>query len=187
MWIIFKRQSVNEKKMVQQPEENIRAFNARLTGTAEMCGMLVKCNTCQVDISYRDEVVRQIIITGMFNLDIRQRILSRTKVGELPTLSALVEYIAAEEASVTESHHLQSPASASLSAVRRSPSSYKNIKKPCNYCGGPRHSPSNSLEERKKICRAFGKSCAKCGKPNHLSNVCKSSQPESIKYKSIIR
>ena len=80
--------------MVQQPEENIRAFNARLTGTAEMCGMLVKCNTCQVDISYRDEVVRQIIITGMFNLDIRQRILSRTKVGELPTLSALVEYIA---------------------------------------------------------------------------------------------
>ena len=38
-----------------------------------MCGMSVKCITCQVDISYRDEVVRQIIITGMFNLDVRQR------------------------------------------------------------------------------------------------------------------
>ena len=110
---------MNLYKMVQQPEENIRAFSARLTGTAEMCGMSVKCNTCQVDISYRDEVVRQIIITGMFNLDIRQRVLSRTKTGELPTLSNLVDYIAAEEASVTESHDLHSPASASLGAVRR--------------------------------------------------------------------
>ena len=34
-----------------------------------MCGMSVKCNTCQVDISYRDEVVRQIIISRMFNLN----------------------------------------------------------------------------------------------------------------------
>ena len=104
---------MNLYKMVQQPEENIRAFSARLTGTAEMCGMSVKCNTCQLDISYRDEVVKQIIIHGMFNLDIRQRVLSRTKVGELLTLSALVEYIAAEEASVTESHNLQSSASLS--------------------------------------------------------------------------
>ena len=169
---------MNLYKMVQQSDENIRAFSARLTGTADMCGMSVRCVTCQVDISYRDEVVKQIIITGMFNLDIRQRVLSRTKIGELPTLSTLVEYIAAEEASVTESHDLHRPASASLSAVRRpsTSSSYKNVKKPCNYCGGPRHSPSNSLEDRKKMCRAFGKSCSKCGRPNHLSNVCRSSQ-----------
>ena len=60
-------------KMVQQSKENILAFSAWLTGTAEMCGMSVKCITCQVDISYRDEVVRQIIITGIFNLDVRQR------------------------------------------------------------------------------------------------------------------
>ena len=92
---------MNLDKMVQQPDENIGAFTARLTGTAEMCGMSVKCNTCQVDISYRDEVVKQKIITGMFNPNIKERVLRRMKVDELPTLSALVEYIAAEETSVT--------------------------------------------------------------------------------------
>ena len=108
---------MNLYKMVQQSDENIKAFSARLTGTAEMCGMSVRCVTCRVDISYRDEVVKQIIITGMFNLDIRQRVLSRTKIGELPTLSTLVEYIAAEEVSVTESHHQHSPDSLAQSGL----------------------------------------------------------------------
>ena len=74
----------NLVKMVQQSKENIRAFSARLTGTAEMCGMSVKCITCQVDISYRDEVVRQIIITGMFNLDVRQRVPEQNKDWRAP-------------------------------------------------------------------------------------------------------
>ena len=39
---------MNLYKMIQQPEENIRAFSARLTGTAEMCGMSVKCNTSSI-------------------------------------------------------------------------------------------------------------------------------------------
>ena len=114
----------------------------------------------------------------MFNLDIKQRVLSRTKIGELPTLPPLVEYIAAEEASVTESHDLHSPAFASTS------SSYKNVKKPCNFCGESRHSPSNSLEDRKKMYRAFGKSCNKSGKQNHLSNVCTSPGRHSQPAKS---
>ena len=114
----------------------------------------------------------------MFNLDIKQRVLSRTKIGELPTLPPLVEYIAAEEASVTESHDLHSPAFASTS------SSYKNVKKPCNFCGESRHSPSNSLEDRKKLCRAFGKSCNMSGKQNHLSNVCTSPGRHSQPAKS---
>ena len=136
---------MNLYKMVQQPEEGIRAFHARLTGTAEMCGMSVKCNTCQVDISYRDEVVKQIIIHGMYNMEIKQRVLSRTKVGELLALTALVDYIAAEEASVTDSHDLHSPASASVSALRQS--SYKNVKKPCRFCGGARHKQFGGQKE----------------------------------------
>ena len=68
--------------------------------------MSVKCNTCQVDIAYRDELVKQIITHGMYNVEIKQRVLSRTKTGELLALTAPVDYIAAEEASVTDSYNL---------------------------------------------------------------------------------
>ena len=165
---------MNLYKMTQQSDEGIRAFNARLTGTADMCSMNVKCLTCQVDVSYRDETVKELIIHGMFNQDIRQRVLSRTSNNELTTLKDLVSYISAEEASVHENNDLHSPSS-SLNAVKSS--SYKSNKKSCNFCGGPRHTASNSLEDRKKMCRAFGKTCNNCGKTNHLSNVCNSSRP----------
>ena len=48
--------------------------------------------------SYRDEVVIQAILRGMHNVDIRTRVLSEQNE-ELQGLSAIVDYIAAEEAS----------------------------------------------------------------------------------------
>ena len=61
----------NLHQMVQQPEETIRVFMARVTGTADMCGMVVT-KVCSADgcttenkFSYRDEVVKQVIIHGM--------------------------------------------------------------------------------------------------------------------------
>ena len=69
---------------------------ARLTGTADMCGMHVKC---QQNVSYRDKVVMQMIIHGLVNSEIKLRVLRRTGNDELPTLAELVNYIAAEEIS----------------------------------------------------------------------------------------
>ena len=48
--------------------------------------------------SCRDEVVIQAILRGMHNVDIRTRVLSEQNE-ELQGLSAIVDYIAAEEAS----------------------------------------------------------------------------------------
>ena len=60
--------------------------------------------------------------------------------------------------------------------VRQRKSSYKKNLSKCNFCGGPRHTSSNSPEDRQKLCKAFGKICSKCGKQNHLSSVCQSAR-----------
>ena len=83
--------------MTQQSDETIRAFVARLTTTADMCEMAVTC-TCEREVSYRNNVLQQLVINGMRDNEIRVRVLSRNTNGELVTLDKLVNYIQAEEA-----------------------------------------------------------------------------------------
>ena len=77
--------ALNMWKMKQQPEEQIRAFAARITGTADLCGMNVTCS-CANNVSYRDPVVLQVLLHGMKDEDIRVRVLTRTTAGELTEL-----------------------------------------------------------------------------------------------------
>ena len=51
--------------------------------------MIVKC-TCDLDVSYRDHVVQQIVIHAIWDTDIRVRVLSRNSKVELTTLTKLI-------------------------------------------------------------------------------------------------
>ena len=51
--------------------------------------MMVKC-TCNLDVSYTDNVVQQIVIHAMRDTDIRVRVLSRNTNGELTNLAKLI-------------------------------------------------------------------------------------------------
>ena len=66
----------NMWKMVQSPDESIRAFVSRLVGTAELCDLFVTCSRagCDQKTSYRDEVVKQALLRGMHDVDIRTRV-----------------------------------------------------------------------------------------------------------------
>ena len=72
--------------------------------------------------------------------------------------------------------------SLSLSRIRQS--TYKSDKfqpgsqPACKFCGESRHTPANTLEDRRKHCKAFGKSCSKCQKQHHFASVCLSSKPQ---------
>ena len=171
--------------MKQSPEESIRAFSSRLVGTAELCDLFVTCSRvgCDQKTSYRDEVVMQALLRGMHDVEIRTRVLSRTQNNELGGLAAVVDYIAAEEAS-----------SASFSSINSAhtlggqKSSYKkqtsllsqgnetSIMLKCTHCGS-RHQGNSSVESRKLNCKAYDKKCTKCSKSHHFANVCKSSSP----------
>ena len=147
---------MNLWKMVQQPDEPIRAFAARVTSTADMCGMTVLCS-CSIEVSFRDKVVQQIVIHGMRDTDIRVRVLSRNTSGELTTLAKLINYISAEEAGINESSDLTSE-HLSIGGIRRQSNFQKNKGK-CMNCGQAKHSPKNTPEDRKAMCKAWGKNC----------------------------
>ena len=179
---------MNLWKMSQESDEPIRAFAARLTATADMCGMITKCpiETCGTDVSFRDLVVHQMLIHGMRDNAVRVRVLSRNTSGELTTLDKLITYIAAEEAGNSEASDLVSDTNL-VGGIRRK-SSYSQQKSSdtqqkhkCRFCGDSKHSQINSPEDRKQKCKAWGKSCSNCQKPNHFSNVCQSAKAASIK------
>ena len=157
-------------RMIQQPDENIRAFVARLTSTADMCKMSVTCE-CAKEVSYRDNVIMQLIIHGMKDNDIRIRVMSRNTSGELTTLDKLVNYIQAEEAGKNESNDLTSE-DYQIGEMRRK-SSYRKGKSTCSYCGNASHSKYNSPDDRKKLCKAYGTTCSNCKLKNHFSSVCR--------------
>ena len=101
----------NMWSMSQSPEEPIRAFCSRLAGTAELSDytMTYSLSTCTQKNSYRDRMVMQALLKGMHDSDIRTRVLSRTQNDKLKDLTAIVDYIAAEEASSASFATLSNP------------------------------------------------------------------------------
>ena len=168
--------------MTQSPEESIRAFVSRLVGTAELCDLLITCSKagCNQKTSYRDEVVLQALLRGMHDKDIRTRVLSRSQTDELKGLSAIVDYIAAEEASsasfssMSNVHTLAGTKSTYKQQASQRPNSGNTPMMKCKHCGSKRDG-NGSPTNRKQSCKAYDKKCTKCSKLHHFANVCKSS------------
>ena len=166
----------NMWSMSQTPGEPIRAFTSRLIGTADLCDLSISCSKseCNQKTSYRDEVVLQALLKGMHDVDIRTRVLSRTQNNELMRLADVVDYIAAEEASSASFSTLNNPITSTIGAqstfrkqqqlLLRATNDTITPNK-CKHCGG-RHAGDNSPASREQNCKAFGKTCTKCGKLN---------------------
>ena len=177
---------MNLWKMSQQSDEPIRAFAARLTATADMCGMVITCpnQTCAQEVVYRDKVVHQMLIHGLRNNDIRVCVLSRNTSGELTTLDKLIDYVAAEEAGNSEASDLVSDGHL-LGGIRRQ-STYHQQKQTqkqthkCKHCGEAKHSQTNSPEDRKQKCKAWGQTCSNCNKFNHFAKLCNSAKASPV-------
>ena len=120
---------------------------------------------CDAEVSYRDEVVKQVIIKGMSDMDIKQRIFRHSTHGELETLTQLVDFISTEEESKT----------AILSTYQSGKS--RQGQSVCKFCGETRHTPANTSGDRRKLCKAFGRTCSKCQKKNHFASSCRSGRP----------
>ena len=166
--------TMNMWRMTQQSDESIRAYAARITGTAELCGMTLECTNCQTTNSFRDKVVLQVMLHGMRDNEIRSKVMSRNTTGDLVGLHKTVDFIEAEEAGSQEASDIHEHSH--VNALRRS--TFQKLrseeqKKQCGYCGGSKHGPTNSSAERQKACKAWGKNCQKCQKPNHLASVCR--------------
>ena len=172
------------RDLEQGPTENIRAFIARARATASNCGLSKACSSCQTEVSFVEETLFGVVLAGLHDGNIQQKILSLAAMKTITTLEQLVTYVAAEESGRSERGQLGTsntlaafrPKSAFKSRkasqadpepIRRQPAPSK-----CPNCGGNVHG-SGSYADRLKMCPAQGKTCNKCKKMNHISQVCK--------------
>ena len=56
---------VDFQAMTQLNEETVTSFATRLSGHANLCDMLVKCPTCEVDVSFKNKLVMFQFVKGL--------------------------------------------------------------------------------------------------------------------------
>ena len=61
---------------VQNPEEGVRSFLTRLRGVAALCEFREKCQDFDRDISYWDAIICFKLITGLYDAEMKEDILS---------------------------------------------------------------------------------------------------------------
>ena len=171
---------VQLQQMRQDRDETVRAFAARLRGQAGVCNFSVKCasDTCQAITNYSDIMVRDVLIRGLNDEEIRLDILGES--GQDLSLEDALRFIEAKESGKRSASRLIEGNPSSVSAT----STYKRQNKPrpdgngsspttCGYCGKSSH--GSGRQERMQKCPAYGKRCTKCGTAHHFANVCRKS------------
>ena len=157
--------SLHETK--QLSGETIKAFCARVRGIAQNCKLEKECSksNCSEKVSFTEETCFHVVLTGLIDEDIREKVLTQAMVGTVKDLPTLIEYVVAEESA----KHKSPPRN--LAAIQNKHSRHYQSQK-CLGCGSQQHGSYN--RNRAKSCKAYGKTCSKCGKPNHYASLCKS-------------
>ncbi len=65
--------------MKQDHGESILAFSSRTLGKARNCKLYVKC-TCNANVDYNEQMVKQVLLAGMYDDDIKRKALSTVGV-----------------------------------------------------------------------------------------------------------
>jgi hypothetical protein len=174
--------------MTQDHDEPVRAFGARIKGQASVCQFSHTCRNCQADVSYTDEVLRDVLARGLVDSEIQLDLLGDPN--QNMALEDVFKFVEAKEAGKRSANRLlQSQGAAAARA-----SLYQKGKKPayvvkeetkrhdtntdnqevCSYCGRKGHGKKGPPYVRKKHCPAYGKSCKKCNRLHHFDTMCRS-------------
>ena len=70
-------------RMQQERDESFRAFAARVRGKAETCPYTTMCRpTCLREVAFTDSIIRNVLIAGIADLDIRREVLGTSAILE---------------------------------------------------------------------------------------------------------
>ena len=158
---------VNLHEMRQQSDENVHSFAARVRGIATSCGLQKKCSNCQTVVNFQEETAYHVVMAGLCDQSMKEKSLTQAMMETITDLNSLVKWCTAEE-----SGRLGTPPG-QLAPVRQSQYKQAQKIKPCHNCGLKRHG-DGSQQAREKDCKAFNKTCTKCGKKHHFASVCRS-------------
>ena len=83
-------------EMQQDIEENIRSFGARVKGQADVCKYVVSCPSCNHDVNYTQEILKDILIKGISDSEIQLDLLSNNN--QEMSLDEVLRFVEAKEA-----------------------------------------------------------------------------------------
>ena len=164
--------------LTQRENENITKFIARVRGCAKVCNFQVKCTAagCNTQVSYSDQLSSHVIVRGLENTDIQEKVLALAATEEKDlSLQKITEFVLAQETAVQSRKLLnEDPSVYKLSQYKKDQKADATVlNESCSHCGEVGHGYSASAEVRKALCPAYGKSCSKCNYGNHYTSLCK--------------
>ena len=102
---------VTLRKLQQTQSETIREFVARARNIASNCNLSKTCpaDGCATVVDYLDETVFGVVLAGLRDHNIQQRILSLAAMKKINNLQELIAYVAAEESGYNEIANISRP------------------------------------------------------------------------------
>ena len=173
----------------QDRDETVRAYCARLRGQAGVCHFTkTKQCTCEreVEVDYSDDIIRDTLIRGLEDDDIRLDVLGQSK--QDLTLDDTLQMVEAKESGKRSAGLLHPTVAISANAAssyKRNSKQQSQSTKPtnqppliCGNCGQHGHGSGRSRQKSK--CPAQNHTCKKCGKPNHFEQVCRTAVSQTV-------
>ncbi len=150
----------------QEPDEQFRTFAARVQGKAEACDFKTKfsgtcgqCGTeCSGDVYYTNDAIRDVLLNGIADIDIRREALGTTDIQDMP-INNVIAFIEGREMARNAN---PSPTLSAISSYRRT-STAVAPSPPQHISTSAKHVPQPSAANRAKTA-----SCKDCGKTFHV-------------------
>ena len=182
-------------QMKQDQDDPVRGFVAKLKGQASICNYTMKFR-CQCDIesdiNYADEIVSNVLISGLADNQIQREILS--DVNQEMSLEQMVNLIEAKEVgnrsasqvtNIVKTYAVKSTYKRDVNntiKTQNQPSRDENTNskdKPwhCGWCGKHGHGNYGDPQKRRRVCPAFHHTCKNCSRKGHYERSCKQLGP----------
>ena len=163
-------------EMQQNRDEPVRHFSARLRGQANTCQYFTRCSKpgCDTDIHYTEDIVKDCLIKGLCDEDIRLDIVGSHN--EEKPLEDILARIESKESAKRSFSRINPETVNKIKSTFKKSQSHSAVDKEtkCTYCGNPNHGDGKDRELRKLKCPAYGNSCSKCNIRNHYPHLCRS-------------
>ena len=145
-------------QMKQQEGETVKAFSARVKGTASNCNLTKTCSRtdCNQTNSFLEETCYHVVMSGISDIDLSEKVLTQAMLKNVKDLASLLNYVAAEESAKSKNNGVHE---SQVGGLGRPKSGHaKNKDKKCSHCGQPQHGDNN--KNRTTQCKAVGKECS---------------------------
>ena len=184
---------VRLRSMVQDSDESIRSYLARLKGAANVCNLMVSC-TCPTEstVLYADQEILHCLVKGLADEDIRRQVLGVVDVMDLDATVKFIEakesgrkagaFLDSSEAGVNKMTTYRQTHKQDLMAAKSKSEDREEAS--CHYCKRKGHGARPGLNVKREKCPAFDKTCNKCGGIGHFAGA-KSCRDKSAKVEVV--